>query len=230
MDHPFRSAAFGGFNRQDVLTYLESVTREGQQQREALQQELEETRTALAAREAELTEVRSQLGRLEQEKAELSKQLMQTELELADCRNDCKEMTAELKQLRQELEGSRAEIAALEPDARAYRELKERTAGVELEAHRRAQAIQEKAEGDARHLRRQMENWMQRMSREYDALRTEVETTVSHAAVQVDRVGKSLEQITSLLNEREVALESLVQSYADTDPARVTADAVLPAE
>ena len=44
---------------------------------------------------------------------------------------------------------------------RAYTQLKERTAGVELEAHRRAQAIQEKAEGDARKVRRQVEQWLQ---------------------------------------------------------------------
>ena len=230
MDHPFRSAALGGFNRQDVLTYLESITREGQQQREALQQELEETRAALAARETELTELRSQLNRLEQEKAAVTTRLEIADRDLTECRQLSAKQAGELDKLSRELAEASGEKADLEPDARAYRELKERTAGVELEAHRRAQAIQEKAEGDARHLRRQMENWMQRMSREYDALRTEVETTVSHAAVQVDRVGKSLEQITSLLNEREVALESLVQSYADTDPARVTADAVLPAE
>ena len=28
MDHPFRSAAFGGFNRQDVLDYLEKTAAE----------------------------------------------------------------------------------------------------------------------------------------------------------------------------------------------------------
>ena len=28
MDHPFRSAMFGGFNRQDVLTYLETTAQE----------------------------------------------------------------------------------------------------------------------------------------------------------------------------------------------------------
>ena len=39
MDHPFRGAAFGGFNRQDVLTYLENTAREAAQQREALEQQ-----------------------------------------------------------------------------------------------------------------------------------------------------------------------------------------------
>ena len=37
MDHPFRSAAVGGFNRQDVLDYLEKTAAENAQK----QQELE---------------------------------------------------------------------------------------------------------------------------------------------------------------------------------------------
>ena len=46
MDHPFRGAAFGGFNRQDVLTYLENTARETAQQRQALEQQLEQQRQA----------------------------------------------------------------------------------------------------------------------------------------------------------------------------------------
>ena len=37
MDHPFRNAAFGGFNRQDVMTYLEEQAKQNQQQREELE-------------------------------------------------------------------------------------------------------------------------------------------------------------------------------------------------
>lgn len=228
MDHPFRSAAFGGFNRQDVLTYLENLSREEQQQREALQQELEQARETASRQEGELNELHARLKRLEQEKEEVSTQLVKANSELVQSRADCEQKAADLAALGRELEDSRAAAASMQPDAQAYRELKERTAGVELEAHRRAQAIQEKAEGDARDLRRRMEQWMQRMNREYDALRTEVETTVSHAAAQLDKAGQTLEQVNELLNQREAALESLAQAYADTDPIRVAAPMPIP--
>ena len=42
MDHPFRSAAFGGFNRQDVLDYLEKTAAENAQKQQELQRCLEE--------------------------------------------------------------------------------------------------------------------------------------------------------------------------------------------
>ena len=34
MDHPFRSAALGGFNRQDVLDYLEKMSAENAQRQQ----------------------------------------------------------------------------------------------------------------------------------------------------------------------------------------------------
>ena len=37
MDHPFRSAMFGGFNRQDVLEYLENSAQQAAQQQQELQ-------------------------------------------------------------------------------------------------------------------------------------------------------------------------------------------------
>ena len=66
MDHPFRTAAFGGFHRQDVLTYLEEHTRQAAQQREDLEGRLSQA----AAREEELRregeQLRAQVEQLQQ--------------------------------------------------------------------------------------------------------------------------------------------------------------------
>ena len=48
----FRSAAFGGFHRQDVLDYWERITRENQTQKQALEQALAEEQAARAQAEA----------------------------------------------------------------------------------------------------------------------------------------------------------------------------------
>ena len=40
MDHQFRNAVFGGFNRQDVLDYLETLARENAQKRQELEQSI----------------------------------------------------------------------------------------------------------------------------------------------------------------------------------------------
>ena len=114
-------------------------------------------------------------------------------------------------------------MAELEPEAAAYEAVKERTAGVELEAHCRAQNILDQANGQAKDLRRSMEQWMGRVEREYDALRSEVESTVSHAADQLEKANKCLDRMTALLSDQDVALDALSQAYDNTDPEKVPA-------
>ena len=101
--------------------------------------------------------------------------------------------------------------------------IKERAAGVELEAHCRAQNVLNEADRQARELRRGMEQWLGRVQVEYDALRSEVESTVSHAADQLEKAGKCLEQVTALLADQDVALEELSRAYDSTDREKVPA-------
>ena len=58
----FRSAAFGGFHRQDVLDYLERITRENQTQKQALEQALAESRQAQEKTAAALAEAEAQVA------------------------------------------------------------------------------------------------------------------------------------------------------------------------
>lgn len=226
MDHPFRSAMFGGFNRQDVLAYLENTAKEAAQQQQECWQKLEEAQAAADRQETELAALREQTGCLTEINDELRTRQAQLEAELSASRDERERTARELEAARREAEELRAKVAALAPDAAAYTAIKDRTAGVELDAHRRAQAVQEESERQARQLRRRMEQWVQKVEREYDALRSEVESTVSHAADQLEKAGRSLEKVTALMGEQDVALEALAQAYADTDPAKV--DAPLP--
>ena len=125
----------------------------------------------------------------------------------------------------------RSRTQALEPDAQAFVQLKERTAGVELDAHRRAQAIQEKAERDAQRVLRQLEQWLHRMEREYDAMRSEVEVTVSHAASELDRVRAGLNRVTQLVDSQEGVLEGIAKAYNETAaPSKPEAPMPIPEE
>ena len=223
MDHPFRSAAFGGFNRQDVLTYLETTAQEAARQQEELRQKLDAAQEAMARQDRDLAERQQKLTHLEQENEGLKAQLEQANVALSSCRTECSQQSGELERNRREIEGLKAQIEALKPDAEAYAAVKERTAGVELEAHRRAQAVQEQAEEHARQLRSQMDLWLQRVEREYETLRSQVEATVSHAADQLTRAEKSLENVNALMEEQNVALETVIQDYGRTDPVKVAA-------
>ena len=104
----------------------------------------------------------------------------------------------------------------MQPSADAYEELKERTAGVELEAHRRAQNIQDEAQAQADQLRHRMHQWMAQSGREYEALREGIETIVAHAAEELTQAEKRLKEVHALLEEREMALHTIQQDYEQT--------------
>ena len=210
MDHPFRSAAIGGFNKQDVLSFLEEQAAQANQAQQKLEKELEGVRQELEVlrqeRDAlarELDQARQSLEVEGQERAKLNARLEQAERELSAGRERAGKAAQELEQTREECDSLRRERDALRPDAKAYLELKERTAGVELEAHRRAQAIQEKAESDAAHLRSQLELWLCRLRGEYDGLCSNVESTVAHAASQLERAGGELNRLLALMAGQE---------------------------
>ena len=216
MDHPFRSAAFGGFNRQDVLDYLEKTAAENARKQQELQRRLEEAeedRRKLASQESDQEERVTILNR---DRESLSQQLEQVKAVLEASREREEAQSRELDSLRRR-------VAELEPGAAAYTAVKERAAGVELEAHCRAQNVLNEADRQARELRRGMEQWLGRVQVEYDALRSEVESTVSHAADQLEKAGKCLEQMTALLADQDVALEELSRAYDSTDREKVPA-------
>ena len=227
MDHPFRSAAVGGFNRQDVLTYLEERAKLAAQAEQKLQDQLDEvSHQAEALRRerdglrCELEEARRELEAARQRRDSLSAQLEQRGRELSACQERAEGAERELEKARGERDEARGRLASVTPDAQAYVQLKERTAGVELEAHRRAQAIQAKAEEDAQKARRQVEQWLKRMGREYDALCTQVETTVSHAASELEKAGAGLERLNELMSGQGTALEGVRRAYDETNLGR----------
>ena len=227
MEHPFRSAAIGGFNKQDVLDFLEAQAKQTAQAQQELQGRLEESerqgeslRRELDEANRQLEAVRRALEEADQAREELAGQLERANEAASGSRQEASRLAGELEQARRERDEMRAQRDAVWPDAQAYIELKERTAGVELEAHRRAQAIQAKAEEDAQKARRQVEQWLKRMGREYDALCTQVETTVSHAASELEKAGAGLERLNELMSGQGTALEGVRRAYDETNLGR----------
>lgn len=223
MDHPFRNAAVGGFNRQDVLDYLEKTAAENTQKQQELEKQLEKQNQELEQLRRRASELEERESIFQRDRENLNRELEQTKTVLQDSRTREKAQGEELEQLRRERDSLRARVAALEPDAAAYAAVKDRTAGMELQAHCRAHAVQEQAEQQARQVRRVMEQWLRQMQGQYDQLRSQVEATVSHAADELGKAGKCLDQVNQLLGDQEVALEGIIQDYHETDPDQAPA-------
>ena len=147
MDHPFRSAMFGGFNRQDVLEYLENSAQQAAQQQQELQAQLDQARQELTDRQSQESDGQEQLEKAQQEAEALQSQLDQANADLTISRETVSRLSEELEQARQELQTWKDKAAALEPDAQAYAALKERAAG------------QDQAQDQVRQLHEQMAQW-----------------------------------------------------------------------
>lgn len=199
MDNRFRNAAFGGFNRQDVMDYLEHSMIEHNQ--------------ALEQVNAQLTETRN-------EAAQLRQQMVQVQEEARRAKEDAERTIAEqLNELRTQNEHLRSQAEEARAGAAAYAAIKERTASIELEAHRRAQSIVDEAQVQAEQVRRELGLWLERVERDYYDLRAQVGTTVTQAASEVERVRLGLDNITLCMNNQHSALERLMQT-AKSEPVK----------
>ena len=222
-DHQFRNAMFGGFNRQDVLNFLTSSAEKNNEELNARQERCEELEKELEASRAEAAALKAQLEQTTREREEFKHQAEQLTIEIARVSTADQAKAAELEKKNAELDAARSELEQLRemlgkiaPDAEAYAAIKERTAGMELEAHRRAQSVEARARIMAGDLQRQMEQWMAKVEKQYSDLRTEVESSVERANQQILAASGSLSSINTLLEEQQSALKSVMDSYADS--------------
>ena len=216
----FRTSAFGGFHKQDVLSYIEASGREHAAQLEAVQKELEtaqkeleEARKANAALEEAASSAAGREGKLSGQVGQLTEALEERTAALADARAELERRERRITGLETELAGVRERLNRAEPGAEAYERIKNRTAGVELEAHRRAQEIEDEAREKARQARAELEQWIYKVQAGYDQLRTDVDATISHAAGELERVRRSLDGLMGQFDEGDQALAALLHTY-----------------
>ncbi len=202
MEAQFRKSTFGGFNRQDVVDYLEKTAKEHAALVEELQKkitQLEEDTQSISSLKEKNEELESACAKAQQESESLQAKLKGAEGEIATLRQGGKE--------------AQEKIFALTPDAEAYRSIKDRAAGMELDAHLRAQKTIDKAEGQAKSLRDEGQQWMEQMKSQYGTARGELDLALTHAMDDVRNTKKSLETISQTMGQRDRALELLVAEW-----------------
>lgn len=127
METSFKTCVFGGFDREDVISYIRKTAEESQKKLEALMEETERLRVRCETAESELSALRTR-------SAELEQQLADTEI-----------LRAEAERLRTEEETLRRENETLREPAAQYQSLKDHIADIEISAHRRTEEFRGKA-------------------------------------------------------------------------------------
>lgn len=205
----FRSAAFGGFHRQDVLTYLTHSEREHEKTVSELREELEKWK-----REAE--EEKARVETLEQKLEEETRHSAELSSELDLVRGEREEKAEILRQREAELARFRTDLSDLEPKALAYERIKERAASIELDAHERAQMTTDEAKKEAAQMREGTAAWLREVQAKYELLRRGLSEAMTRSTAEIeqicrmfDRMGKEFDSYEILVRELRSKAEQL---------------------
>lgn len=207
----FRTAAFGGFQKQDVLSYIESANQTHTEKLEGLQRERDELTREKEELEARANQAQEQVQALTREKEELTAQLDSVRSEMEELRRALEAERASLSQTADQLSQANARLSQTEPDAAAYQQVKDRTAGIELEAHCRAQEVQQAAEERVRRAHTEVAQWLHKVQAGYDLLRTDMESAVSRTTQDLDKLRQLTEELSSHFSAQDAHLRKLSQ-------------------
>ena len=94
----FRTAAFGGFQKQDVLNYIETAAREHAEKLSELQREVEQLRRDKEALEAERSGWEERLSALTKEKTTLEWELSAREEQFHQARTEAEDKARRLSE------------------------------------------------------------------------------------------------------------------------------------
>lgn len=213
-EYRFRSAAFG-FNRQDVIHYIEAMHRDHAAQLQSVKKELEWER-------GQRSQVEEQGSLASEEAAAAGKDAQRRKEELERALEELQEAQRQREDLRLRLQATQQDLVALQeaadrmaPSARAYEALKERAAGIELDAHNRAQVIIKEGEAQAAQTRQRVADWLRQVESSYARLRADAAATLSHTTAELERTVRSLDGVTAELDSHGKQLVDVVRSAVE---------------
>lgn len=216
-EQSFRTSAIGGFNRQDVLNYIEASAKSGAEKQEALKKENDSLRKSGEESANAAKSAAEKADALEAENRRLIAELEEKSSALSVTTEALGRERAEHENLSRELSELKPKLGKLESSATAYAELKDRTGTIELEAHQRAMLIEHAAEENARRVRTETEQLVYKMQAGYARLRTDVDATIAHASSELGRIEHTLDGVKSEFAEHEAAFQKLLESCRETE-------------
>ena len=156
-NNTFKGSLFGGFNREDVIDYIKKTSAESTARIESLEGDIDK----LCAQEQELrtqvSTLRGENDRLTQEHSDAAAERDTLRAALDTANDELTALRAEAEALRAENASLRAENDKLRPMAEQYSTIKEHLAGIELDAHQRAEeyerGVHERLAATIRHRR-----------------------------------------------------------------------------
>lgn len=152
MNTNFKTALFGGFDREDVVNFIQQLSQESQQRISTLEAENQELWERNHSLETELTTLRRLV------------------LESSSAADTCRQLRQQLEELQAQYEQLSREADTLRSQAGEYQSLKDHIADIEISAHRRTEEFRADAIRQLRQLTQQQQDWCDRAREKYTQL------------------------------------------------------------
>ncbi len=185
-----------GFDRRDVADYIENLAK----RHSILKNEKDKLESRCAALESDCASLSAELEALRAEKARLSEDAAQLE-----GRAEAAEQRAE--RLETELEALKASISEYREKAAIYDAARDRIAGLELSASRRAAEIEKQAEARAAALAHACEAYIASVKAKYIKVSDETRQSSEFIISELNRLSDRLSVLSALLGEKADAFD-----------------------
>ena len=210
-NHIFRSAALG-FNRQDVMEYIEKTQKEAEANAASLSRQLDGAMEELAQLRLRLEKQEEEASRLGQELTECRRQFDQEKTEREALARENAQQSETIRALTEERDRLSGQVDRLNGQSESLRLEKEKLTQLELDAHRRADELLAQTQEEA--------------ALRISEAQSRAEGLISAANAQAaDTVAQAQAQREDLLRETEARIERSAQECGQLFEAceRITA-------
>lgn len=199
---PFRSTFFGGFNREDVVNYIQKSDNEHFAAEEELKKQSAQSQTVIA-------ELREENEMLTQKNAEILERLGEMTLELEKARTEFAEADKKLSLRETEIETQNAyaqalleknnllaeENEVLLEKCKEYDIAKEKIAEIELSAYYRAKQIEQEAKTEIEKLREQSAETLDKVKNQLSEIKEKYRMILARSKEDTEQVTKKANDV-----------------------------------
>lgn len=196
--YPIKSVTFGGFDKQDVINYIEKLSQEAASVQAQLQQEAAGLRDRLTAATEQLEDSSLELESMREEQESLQEELKRLRTALSQETAARQALSLEAERLRP-LE---AEVERLAPDAQAYAQFRERIGAIECEARKRADDLEAATVS-------QLRQTLDQFQTQYQSLLSTFKSTAVYVTGELRKVEVNLTQLPRAMDPATGALNAL---------------------
>ena len=197
MDHySIKSVTFGGFDKQDVIRYIEQTAEAASAAQKELQVQNDSLRSENEALQIKITSMTEELATLKKQMESLTSDYTRLQESLSHEAAQRQELEA--------LKPAAAEAEHLRPDAEAYSQFRERIGAIECEARKRAADLELVTV-------QQLQQTVDFFREQYLSLMNTFENTANHVNNELRKVEVNLTQLPRAMDQSGVELNELMK-------------------